>query len=537
MAKTLLLLVVTLFVLLPTISSKQPNIIFILTDDQDVELGGMTPMVSAKKLIGDKGITFDNMFVTSPLCCPSRSAILTGMYNHNNRAINNSISGNCSSPQWQQTAEKETFAAHLKKQGYNTFFAGKYLNQYGYKPSGGVEHVPPGWDDWNGLVGNSVYYNYSLSVNGKEEKHGDKYPDDYLTDVISKKAERFLENEHETFGSPFFMMLSTPACHAPFTPAPQHRDKFANVTAPRDGSFNKYDANRHWLVRNAKHPMGNESMKLIDPVFRNRWRTLLSVDDLITKLFTTLETKGFLEDTYVFYAADNGYHLGQLSLPYDKRQLYEFDIRVPLMVRGPGIKAGQKRKEIILNIDLAPTFIDIAGKIPPSSMDGSTFKSVLLDKSTNVSSTWRTDFMVEHTGETQDNVKECPSKSHKGVAQCFPDCVCEDSYNNTYSCVRSITDKGNSMYCEFSDSENFVELYDLSKDPHQLKNIAKSVDPKILVGMNKRLVELTICEGPTCKPGVKPFPPQFPPQPRSLLHSNIYSEEIFMEQNGKVQVL
>ncbi|ELT91590.1 hypothetical protein CAPTEDRAFT_122951 [Capitella teleta] len=119
----------------------------------------------------------------------------------------------------------------------------------------------------------------------------------------------------------------------------------------------------------------------------------------------------------------------------------------------------------------------------------------------------------------------------------FPDCVCEDSYNNTYSCVRSITDKGNSMYCEFSDSENFVELYDLSKDPHQLKNIAKSVDPKILVGMNKRLVELTICEGPTCKPGVKPFPPQFPPQPRSLLHSNIYSEEIFMEQNGKVQVL
>ena len=355
-----LLFFLTLILVVHNNPNNPPNIVFVLTDDQDVEIGGMTPMEKTKKLIGDAGAIFQNAFVTSPLCCPSRSSILTGNYVHNNGALNNSVSGNCSSPEWQKNSESNAFVTVLKKHGYKTFFAGKYLNQYGYHKTGGVEHVPNGWDDWNGLVGNSVYYNYTLSANGKPEVHGDTYPEDYLTEVIGVKARNFLM-AHSSADSPFFMMLSLPACHAPFTPADRYKNNFSDISAPRNGSFNQYSKNKHWLLRNVKHPMGSESMKVIDDVYRNRWRTLLSVDDLVEQILKLLDKMMQLDNTYVIFSSDNGYHLGQLSLPYDKRQMYEFDIRVPLMIRGPNIKPGQIRPELVLNIDFAPTFLDLAG--------------------------------------------------------------------------------------------------------------------------------------------------------------------------------
>ncbi|XP_013397182.1 N-acetylglucosamine-6-sulfatase-like [Lingula anatina] len=128
-----MLSVLILLNVLQTCASKKgpPNIVFILTDDQDTVIGGETPMTKTKKLIGDEGIIFRNMFVTSPLCCPSRSSILTGNYVHNHGAVNNSVDGNCSSPIWQNQSETRAFITYLKKQKYTTFFAGKYLNMVG----------------------------------------------------------------------------------------------------------------------------------------------------------------------------------------------------------------------------------------------------------------------------------------------------------------------------------------------------------------------------------------------------------------------
>ncbi|XP_051896818.1 glucosamine (N-acetyl)-6-sulfatase (Sanfilippo disease IIID), b [Pristis pectinata] len=470
------------------------NIVLILTDDQDVELGGMTPMKKTRALIGDAGVTFTNAFVVTPLCCPSRSAILTGKYPHNHLVRNNSLSGNCSSVHWQKVMEPQAFSVYLKKRGYQTFYAGKYLNQYGHPAVGGTAHVPMGWDHWHGLVGNSKYYNYTLSVNGAAERHNGNYQKDYLTDLIANRSVEFLESrKHDV---PFFMVLATPACHSPWTAAPRYTKSYVTVKAPRHGSFNVHGKNKHWLIRQAKTPMKNTSIEFLDSVYKRRWQTLLSVDDLVEKVINKLEEVKELNNTYIFYTSDNGYHTGQFSLPIDKRQLYEFDIRVPLLVRGPGIKPKQDIKEPILNIDLAPTFLNIAGYDELKSMDGMSFLP-LVDPSQNKTH-WRTDFLVEYTGEGSDRSDpSCPSVG-PGETECFPDCVCEDSFNNTYACVRTLS-KSNLQYCEFADSENFVEVYNLTSDPHQLTNIVKHVNPSLLVKMNQRLIKLESCSGNDCR--------------------------------------
>ncbi|CAJ1070023.1 N-acetylglucosamine-6-sulfatase-like [Xyrichtys novacula] len=287
---------------------KPSNIILILADDQDVELGGMTPMKKTKALIGDAGATFVNAFTVTPLCCPSRSSILTGQYPHNHEVRNNSLSGNCSSSLWQKGPESEAFPIYLNKQKYQTFFAGKYLNQYGKKDGGDVSHVPPGWDQWHALVGNSQYYNYTLSVNGKEEKHGDSYEKDYFTDLITNRSLHFLDDRSPQH--PFFLMLSPPAPHSPWTAAPQYQKEFNTVKAPRDGSFDKPGKDKHWLLRQPVNPMPNSSLNFLDDAFRKRWQTLLSVDDMVETLLKKLESIKELNNTYIFYTSDNGYHTG-----------------------------------------------------------------------------------------------------------------------------------------------------------------------------------------------------------------------------------
>ena len=139
-------------------SEKPPNILFFLTDDQDSELGGIEPMTKAKQWITEKGVSFENAFVTVPVCCPSRSSILTGLYQSNTKALNNSLEGNCYGSEWTESTEKNTFATALQSNGYKTYYAGKYLNCYCRHECGGGEYdltVPPGWENWAALCGNS----------------------------------------------------------------------------------------------------------------------------------------------------------------------------------------------------------------------------------------------------------------------------------------------------------------------------------------------------------------------------------------------
>ncbi|XP_005989490.2 N-acetylglucosamine-6-sulfatase [Latimeria chalumnae] len=491
--------------------SRRPNVVLILTDDQDLLLGGMVPLNKTKMLIGDAGMTFTNAYVASPLCCPSRASILTGKYPHNHRVVNNTLEGNCSSGAWQKTQEPTALPALLKHYcGYQTFFAGKYLNEYGAESAGGIEHVPVGWDYWYALEKNSRYYNYTLSINGKAQKHGQNYTVDYLTDLLANISLDFLQ--YKTNYLPFFMMISTPAPHSPWTAAPQYQKSFMDVKAPRDSNFNIHGKDKHWLIRQAKTPMANSSIQFLDDAFRKRWQTLLSVDDLVEKVVKELSSRGVLDNTYILFTSDNGYHTGQFSLPIDKRQLYEFDIKVPLLARGPGIKASQINKMLVANIDIAPTILDIAGyNVNRTLMDGMSLLP-LLKQEVNV--TWRTDLLVEYQGEGHKSDPTCPSLG-PGVAECFPDCVCEDAYNNTYACVRTISAVSDLQYCEFDDNEVFVEVYNMTTDPFQITNIAKTIDQEILEKMNHRLMMLQSCSAASCRsPGI--FDPGYKFDPRMM---------------------
>ncbi|XP_035391424.1 glucosamine (N-acetyl)-6-sulfatase (Sanfilippo disease IIID), b isoform X2 [Electrophorus electricus] len=494
-ANALLLLTLLTCTLRCSECTKASNIVLIVADDLDLDLGGLTPMKRTRALIGDAGVTFSSAYTVTPLCCPSRSSILSGRYVHNHMVHNNSLSGNCSSKAWQAGPETQAFPVYLSKQLYQTFYGGKYLNQYGASETGGVGHVPPGWDQWHALVGNSKYYNYTLSANGKAEIHGDNYEKDYLTDLILNRSLTFLEDRSPQ--RPFFIMLCPPSPHSPWTAAPQYQNNFVDVKAPRDGSFNKPGKDKHWLLRQPVNPMLNSSIDYLDNAYRKRWQTLLSVDDMVEKLVNKLEDIKELNNTYIFFTSDNGYHTGQFSLPTDKRQLYEFDIRVPLLVRGPGIKPKQTLQDLVVNIDLSMTILDIAGvNISALNMDGQSFLPQLTPSLRGGTS--RSYFLVEYTGE--GHVPEdphCP-RLGPGLANCFPDCICQDSFNNTYACVRTL--KGDNLqYCEFADNESFVEMYNLTADPYQLENIVKKVDPTLLQTMNQRLIKLQSCQGKSCQ--------------------------------------
>ncbi|XP_058833456.1 N-acetylglucosamine-6-sulfatase-like [Topomyia yanbarensis] len=465
-----------------------PNIVLVLTDDQDVMLKGLNPMIKTQQLIANQGATFTNAFTSSPICCPSRSSILSGQYAHNTKTFNNSESGGCYGAHWREKMEPVTFSVLLQKNGYQTFYAGKYLNEYH------SENIPPGWNEWFGLHGNSKYFNYTLNENGKTVF----YSDEYLTDLLKARALHFITNV--TKKSPFFAMVAPPAPHAPYTAAIRHHELFPEVKALRTKNFNIPcgPLEKHWLLTMPPSPLPDEVLEEIDIIYRKRWQSLMAVDEMVAAIVELLDNENIIDNTYFVYTSDNGYHMGQFSQPYDKRQPYETDIKVPFLVRGPGISHKSLVTSPIALIDIAPTVLEWAGIKAPSQMDGVSFNPTLTQTEFK-----ERQILIEYWGEgtVKTYNPECPWQKKDKLFLCTTDiaCHCQDSWNNTFSCIRHLAKDLNMAYCQFKDTENFIEAYDLTNDFSQIENIAYDMLPSIRAKYSLALSNLTECVGETCR--------------------------------------
>nr|CAH7766912.1 unnamed protein product [Callosobruchus chinensis] len=367
-----------------------------------------------------------------------------------------------------------------------------FTNAYGQKEAGGTQHIPKGYDWWIGLKGNSRYYNYTLSLNGTAKFFGE----DYLTDVLGGYGRDFLKKKPR--GKPFFMMIAPPACHAPFTPAKRHENSFAGIKAIRNPPFNYTSSDKHWLVRMPPKWLP-QNVSILDDIQKHRLESLLAVDEMVEEIVKGLESAGNIDNTYIIFTSDHGFHIGQFSLPWDKRQPYETDIRIPFLISGPNVLQNTTDHYPISTVDLAPTILDLAGVEIPNNLDGVSFKQRLVTKE---ESSYERTLLVEYWGEgNQKSIDNtCPWKNDGNLAECNKNawCKCQDARNNTYTCILQVSEASKHKFCSFEDNESFAELYDLVVDPYELKNIVNNLTKENVWSYYKTIHKLSKCKGRRC---------------------------------------
>jgi N-acetylglucosamine-6-sulfatase len=402
-----------------------PNIVLILTDDQRADTLRFMPNV--QRLLVDQGIRFSNGYVVNPLCCPSRSSILTGAYSHTTGVYTNDPDMHGGFPAFR---DGSTIATWLQAAGYRTSLFGKYLNGYGV-----TTYVPPGWDEWFSTFKDGGYYDYAAVADGDAMRFGHD-PADYGTTVLRDRAVSFIRSTEPS--QPLFMYFAPHAPHEPAIPERRDRDAFVSESPRRTISYDERDvSDKPDHVRKLGR-IDAETRRDIDEFRLSQIQTLQSVDRSVAVLIDTLEDTGRLENTMIVFTSDNGMFWGEHRLR-GKSQVYEEAIGVPFVVRYDTLIENSRTDEsLALNIDLAPTFAELAGVSAPGAEGRS-----LLPRLRSPSASWRDAFLVEHMA--------------KGSYGAPTFCAI---HTDRYVLVRYATGE--------------EELYDLVRDPQQMENVATS---------------------------------------------------------------
>jgi arylsulfatase A-like enzyme len=414
----------------------QPNIVFILSDDQrwDTTTAKHSPlgtnvMPHLRSELGGAGIEFTEAFMTTPLCCPSRASILRGQYAHTTGVFGN-IPPNGGATAFDDSSSLGTW---LQSAGYRTMFLGKYLNGYTDlwdETIGELPYVPPGWDVWNAFK-NVKYYDYFLLDNTTEIYYGTTEAD-YSTDVLRDKAVALIQSAASQ-NQRFFLYLAPKAPHGPWEPAPRHIGMFSSATAWRPPNYNEADV--------SDKPLWVQNLPLLTPLDQAeidairiaQLEMVQAVDELVQSVMQALRDNNIADNTIVVYFADNGWLWGE-HRRRAKNVPYEEAIRSPMFVYYPRLAPlPRTESRFALNIDLGPTFAELAGITPAIQPDGQSLVRVL-DHTTPA---WRTDFMTEG----------------------YPN-------NRQWATVRDAVWK----YTEYATGE--IELYNLLDDPYELMNVA-----------------------------------------------------------------
>ncbi|HEY4932148.1 MAG TPA: sulfatase-like hydrolase/transferase [Terriglobales bacterium] len=443
-------------------SAQHPNIVFVLTDDLSMNLLQFMPHVLQME---KDGVTFANYFVTDSLCCPSRSSIFTGNFPHNTGIFKNQGDDGGYLAFVGFGREHSTFATALWSAGYRTAMMGKYLN--GYEPA--RHAAAPGWTTWN-VAGNGYpEFHYSLNQNGQVVPYGMK-PQDYLTDVMAELGRQYIK---QSKGQPFVIEIATFAPHAPYTPAPRDASAFSGLTVPRTPAFDAAPdlAGPRWLSR---QPALTAADKMrIDEAFRKRAQSVLAVDAMIGALQAAVAAIGQAQFTYFVFSSDNGYHMGDYRLMPGKMTAFDTDIHVPLVITGPGVAAGRIVDDIVENIDLYPTFLDLTGVASPASVDGHSVAPLLRGQRV---ADWRTAALVEHHGPRHE-----PED---------PDAPAVRSGNPpTYEAMRTAT----ALYVEYADGDR--EYHDLAADPFELRNTFTTLTAEQKAALHAAIAAMQACRG------------------------------------------
>ncbi len=424
-------------------NGRRPNIVVVITDDQRFDAMSCMghPFLRTPHLdrLRREGVLFANAFVTTSLCSPSRASFLTGTYAHTHGVMLNATND-------YDPARTPSFCQCLRDRGgYRTAFVGKWhLDSDRDEPREGFDH-------WVSFKGQGVYFDPEINVNGERSTQTG-----YITDILTDHADRWIRRQAGG-ERPFCLYLAHKAVHAPFQPAPRHKGTYADVALDPPPSFRDPRRGKPaWKRTRFPSPLRLRSSvepEVLDelppqawkprPYHRGYMEAILAVDEGVGRLLDTLDELGIADDTVVVFTSDNGYFLGDNGGRGDKRLSYEASMRIPLLLRYPRrVKAGGTIDEMMLNIDLGPTLLDLAGVDPAPVMQGLSAAPLLAGRPT----AWRESFLYEYW---------------RDLTPLVPRMVC----------VR--TDRW--KYTRYPDLDQH-ELYDLKRDPHEMTNLADRPD-------------------------------------------------------------
>lgn len=381
--------------------AKPRNVVLILSDDHRYDFLGFmeeapefleTPHLDR---IAREGVHFANAFVTTSLCSPSRASILTGQYMRNHRVVDN---------QRPVPADTRFFPEYLQEAGYRTGYVGKWhMGHEDDRPRKGFHH-------WVSFPGQGVYMNPTFNVNGKRKSY-----EGYMTDRLTDQAVAWLDEvgQEAKKGTPFYLQIGYKAVHYPFQPAPRHAKRYEGkpIDYPETmaNTEENYRSQSNWIkerrygIHGIDHmetgPLDKDPVPSFDKLYHDFCETVHGLDENIGRVLDRLDKLDLTKDTLVIYLGDNGFALGEHGF-YDKRDAFEESIRIPMLARAPGlIKPGSTVKQMVLNVDIAPTILELAGIPLPKKpkMDGRSFLPILSGNGKNAS--WRKHFVYEYHWE------------------------------------------------------------------------------------------------------------------------------------------
>lgn len=468
--------------------AERPNVVVVMSDDQTQE--SMRFMPRTRELIGAHGATFPTSVTNWPVCCPSRATFLTGQYAHNHGVLGNAPP----SGGFDRLNQAQTLPVWLQDAGYYTAHIGKFLNGYESSATG----VPLGWSEWHGSKRTYTFYGYQLLEDGQINTYGSTGanpdapadPSLYSTDVYTDKAVELI-GRRAPQEQPFFLSVAYLAphsggpnpeapnqsrCNATAKPAPRHLGALGGEVLPTPPSFNEADMADKPPALAARPFLTPEQIQNATRNYRCRGESLLAIDEGVQRIVGALEAAGELENTIFVYTSDNGFFHGEHRVQSGKNRVYEEAIRVPLLMRGPGIRSGVEVTDLAANADLTPTILDAAGASAGVAVDGTS----LLPFTEHPERLRGRELLIE-----QDPGEDDEDGTANGVF---------------YDAIR------NARYTYVENASGARELYDLRADPFQLQNqIDNPVYDAAEAALAARLAALRTCAGQTCrtKPSLK----------------------------------